>query len=83
MWKKAALSVTNASGSTQDVDKTDNASEPKKFREFVPANKTFRLVKALIQVQKKTIKDENPNFSDKIRNINAYEGHVDIRTSPT
>ena len=50
-----------------------------KKNEFVPVNKTFRKVQALLLAKEKALKHwdmKDITFSDKIRNINVSEGKL-------
>ena len=71
--KKAIMAAT------QLKEKNDADENAVKKNEFVPVNKTFRKVQALLLAKEKAMKHwdmKDITFSDKIRNINVSEGKI-------
>jgi hypothetical protein len=82
--RRAFISVSCIEPTTM-ISSVDNKSEERpetikeqKKSEFVPVNKTFRKVQALLLAKEKAMKhwdQKDSTFSDKIRNIHVTEGN--------
>ena len=70
-------SKMTSSMANKSEERPETTKEQKKS-EFVPVNKTFRKVQALLLTKEKAMKhwdQKDSTFSDKIRNIHVTEGN--------
>ena len=66
----------NSMAKSEEVTEVAQSKDQKKS-DFVPVNKTFRKVQALLLAKEKAMKNwdmKDSTFSDKIRNIHVTEG---------